>query len=198
MVQELINKLKFETQDKSKRIYVMTTDFIYTFKDGKKARQYHIKDVGAIIISKDNKTDFMLFFQRSDDLIISSPNRKDMLDLLKLRFNCLNRNITLRVYAVTEKELKTLIKNNDASSKAAGIIDLPEDSARLLDDEIKGEEEYNASLRAKKADIEDSPFDFDDNTGFKRQGSMGQANMTIDNHDDDIRASVMVGSRREM
>ena len=198
MVQELINKLKFETQDKSKRIYVMTTEFIYTFKDGKKARQYQIKDVGAIIISKDNKTDFMLFFQRSDDLIISSPNRKDMLDLLKLRFNCLNRNITLRVYAVTEKELKTLITNNDASSKAAGIIDLPEDSARLLDDEIKGEEEYNASLRAKKADIEDSPFDFDDNTGFQRQGSMGQANMTIDNQDDDIRASVMVGSRKQM
>jgi hypothetical protein len=102
------------------------------------------------------------------------------------------------VYAVTEKELKTLIKNNDASSKAAGIIDLPEDSARLLDDEIKGEEEYNASLRAKKADIEDSPFDFDDNTGFQRQGSMGQANMTIDNQDDDIRASVMVGSRKQM
>lgn len=121
-----------------------------------------------------------------------------MLDLLKLRFNCLNRNITLRVFAVTEKELKTLIKNNDASSKAAGIIDLPEDSARLLDDEIKGEEEYNASLRAKKADIEDSPFDFDDNTGFQRQGSMGQANMTIDNQDDDIRASVMVGSRKQM
>jgi hypothetical protein len=144
----------------------MTTENIYTFKDGKKARQYQIKDVGAIIISRENKTDFMLFFQRSDDLIISSPNRKDMLDLLKLRFNCLNRNITLRVYAVTEKELKTLIKNNDASSKAAGIIDLPEDSARLLNDEIKGEEEYNASLRAKKADIEDSPFDFDDNTGF--------------------------------
>lgn len=38
MVQELINKLKFEAQDKSKRIYVMTTEFIYTFKDGKKAR----------------------------------------------------------------------------------------------------------------------------------------------------------------
>lgn len=40
MVQELIKKLKFQTQDKEKRVYVMTTDNIYTFKDGKKARQY--------------------------------------------------------------------------------------------------------------------------------------------------------------
>jgi len=43
----------------------------------------------------------MLFFEQSDDLAITSKNRKDMLDLLKLRFNNLNRNITLRVFSVT-------------------------------------------------------------------------------------------------
>jgi hypothetical protein len=43
----------------------------------------------------------MIFFERSDDLVVSSDNRKDLLDLLKLRFNSLNRNITLRVYGVT-------------------------------------------------------------------------------------------------
>jgi hypothetical protein len=30
-----------------------------------------------------------------------------------------------------------------------------------LDDEIKGEEEFNAELRRKKANIDDSIFDFD-------------------------------------
>lgn len=122
-----------------------------------------------------------------------------MLDLLKLRFNCLNRNITLRVFSVTDKELKALIKNNNPQSKAAGIIDLPEDSQRLLDDEIKGEEEYNASLREKKANIEDSPFDFESDTGFQRQGSITQAQESMGGMDDDqdIRMSVMVGSRKK-
>lgn len=91
----------------------MTTDNIYTFKEGRKARQYSIKDVGAILVSKDSPTDFMLFFERSDDLTCSSANRKDMLDLLKLRFNCLNRNITLRVFVVTNAQLATLIKTNN-------------------------------------------------------------------------------------
>jgi hypothetical protein len=92
----------------------MTTDNIYTFKEGRKARQYSIKDVGAILVSKDNASDFMLFFERSDDLTVSSVNRKDMLDLLKLRFNCLNRNITLRVFVVTNVDLAKLIRNNNA------------------------------------------------------------------------------------
>jgi len=43
----------------------------------------------------------MIFFERSDDLVVSTKNRRDVLDLLKLRFNCLNRNITLRVFSVT-------------------------------------------------------------------------------------------------
>lgn len=148
----------------------MTTDNIYTFKDGRKARQYSIKDVGAILVSKDNKSDFMLFFEKSDDLTVASPNRKDVLDLLKLRFNCLNRNITLKIYSVTDQQIVTLLKTNNAQTKSAGIFDLPEDNQRMLDDEIKGEEEYNASLGKKKANIEDSPFDFDDNRGgFNRQ-----------------------------
>lgn len=38
---------------------------------------------------------------------------------------------------------------------------MPEDSQRMLDDEIKGEEEYNEDLRRKKAKIDDGIFDFD-------------------------------------
>jgi len=126
-----------------------------------RTRYYEIADVGAILQSSQNLTDFMLFFERSDDLQVSTKNRKEVLDLLKLRFNCLNRNITLRVYSVTDKELITYLKNNNAKNKKSGIYDLPDDSQRILDEEIKGEEEYNAELRRKKANIDDSPFDFD-------------------------------------
>ena len=54
--------------------------------------------------------------------------RKDVLDMLKLRFNNLNRNITLRVYSVSDKELIMYIKNNNAKNKKSGIYDLPEDA----------------------------------------------------------------------
>ena len=111
MVQEQFKPL-FTKPSKERLVYAMTTDNIYTFADNLKTREYSIKDVSAILVVSGNKTDFMLFFERSDDLTISSPNRKDMLDLLKLRFNCLNRNITLRVFSVTNDEIKELIKNN--------------------------------------------------------------------------------------
>jgi hypothetical protein len=80
----------------------------------------------------------------------------------------------------------------------AGIFDLPEDTARLLDDEIKGEEEYNAELRQKKANIEDSPFDFDQNIGFNRQASLSKDmdKMDMKDEDVDLRASVLIGSRK--
>ena len=110
----------------------------------------------------------MIFFERSDDLVVSTKNRRDVLDLLKLRFNCLNRNITLRVFSVTNQQLLTYHKTNTSKQKIAGIIDLPEDSQRALDQEIKGEEEYNAELRRKKATIDDQPFDINpnDDMGF--------------------------------
>lgn len=116
------------TKDQENRVYIMTFDMIYVFKDQLRSRKYSIKDVGAILESSQNKTDFMLFFERSDDLQVSTKNRKEVLDLLKLRFNCLNRNITLRVYSVSDKELLMYLKNNDSKNKKAGIYDLPDDS----------------------------------------------------------------------
>lgn len=58
------------------------------------------------------------------------------------------------------------IKNNGPDAKRAQVYDLPEDSCRLLKDEIKGEEEYNEELRLKKNNIDDAPFDFDKDMGF--------------------------------
>jgi len=40
----------------------------------------------------------------------------------------------------------TYHKTNNYKNKIAGIFDLPDDSQRLFDREIKGEEEYNAEL----------------------------------------------------
>ena len=104
MVCEPIRKLKsVGAADTQERLYIMTTDRIYTFKSKLKSRLYHIKDVGAILISNQNEFDFMIFFERSDDLVVSTKNRKEVIGLLQLRFNCINRNITLRVYSVTNQ-----------------------------------------------------------------------------------------------
>ena len=48
----------------------------------------------------------------------------------------------------------------------AGIFDLPEDSCRLRDEEIKGEEEYNEELKTKKAHVDDTPFESKAQLGF--------------------------------
>lgn len=143
----------------------------------------------------------MIFFERSDDLIISSPNRSDILALLKLRFNCINRNITLRCYAVTNPEMVTLIKTNDSNSKQAGIYDLPDDSQRLRNEEVKGEEEYKEELRWKKGTVEDAPFEFDRSSGFegqepvfpdKNKGFGIEEELT---EFSDLRKSVLIGQR---
>ena len=98
MFSEKTKKLKaFGPADSLDRIYVQTTDHIYTFKKTKKGaykqtRFYKIKDVGAIILSNENENDFMLFFYLSEDLHLSSSNRQDLLNLLTLRFFAFNRN----------------------------------------------------------------------------------------------------------
>jgi len=146
----------------------------------------------------------MLFFERSDDLHVSTKNRKEVLDMLKLRFNNLNRNITLRVYSVTDQQLLTYHKTNNSKNKIAGIYDLPDDTQRLLDDEIKGEEEYNAELRRKKGTIDDSPFDFDDGGAFNSQApAFGGFKDKKEKKDEgglddfgDMRQSVLVGFRK--
>jgi len=102
MVSERIKRFKMQGVDTAtNRIYIMTTDSIYLFNEGKNERKYRIKDVGAIFVSSQNNVDFMLFFELSDDLPLSSSNRNEILALLKLRFNCLNRNITLRCYSLS-------------------------------------------------------------------------------------------------
>jgi hypothetical protein len=138
----------------------------------------------------------MLFFERYDDLHASCKNRKDLVDLLKLRFNNLNRNVTLRCFGVTIDQLRTVMKTNTPQNKRSGVYDLPEDSTRMLQDEIKGEEEYI------KGTVDDSVFEAkpgfnaggESDTGFHFNGGDGDVegdDMDLDQSE--IRQSVLVG-----
>jgi len=151
MFQDKCLKLKANgTVDKVPRIYVQTENYIYTFKNNRRNRYYHIKDVGALILSTQTKTDLMIFFYNSDDLQIRSTNPDELMNMLTLRFFHFNRNYTLRIYAVTDKQLSVFQQTNDQQNKMAGVYDFPDDSTRLKDREIKGEDEYNEELRKKR------------------------------------------------
>jgi len=147
------------------RIYVQTTDNIYTFKvtrQGglKQTRFYQIKNVGAIILSKDNENDFTLFFFSSIDLHLRSNNRRELLDLLTLRFFSFNRNKTLKIYSVSTSDLIKYKINNEQQQKIRGNYDLPPEETRLLDQEIKGEDEYNQEQQQAEANVNEMhPFE---------------------------------------
>lgn len=106
MVCERIQKIKSQGgTDNRQRIYIMTFHRIYTFKDNIKSRVYDIKDVRAIITSSNNESDLYVFFERLEDIHIATNNRHDVINMLKLRFNNINRNITLRHFQVENSVL---------------------------------------------------------------------------------------------
>ena len=130
---------------------MQTTHNIYTFKRGKKSRMYRIKDVSAIFKSTDNEGDVMLFFERSEDLHVSSKKREELIQMLQLRFINFNRNITLRIYNTTAAEIMGFHQTNTSKNKIAGIFDLPDETTRDVAIEIQGEEEFNADLKKMRA-----------------------------------------------
>ena len=81
--------------------------------------------MGAIILSEDNENDFMLFFYISEDLHLRSNNRRELLDLLTLRYYSFNRNVTLKIYSVPTSDLIQYHINNVAEQKIKGVYDLP-------------------------------------------------------------------------
>lgn len=112
---------------------------------------YRIKDVSAIFKSTDNAGDVMLFFERSEDLHVSSTKREELIQMLQLRFINFNRNITLRIYNTTAAEIMGFHQTNTSKNKIAGIFDLPDESTRDVAIEIQGEEEFNADLKKMRA-----------------------------------------------
>ena len=62
----------------------------------------------------------------------------------------------------------------------AGVYDLPDDSTRLQDKEIKGEEEYNEQLK-KKNDVDNNIFEeklqFGDDDDAEEEDQVGELPM---------------------
>ena len=65
----------------------------------------------------------------------------------------------MKIYSVPNNDLLRYHQTNNAKNKIKGVYDLPDDSTRLLDKEIKGEDEYNAELQAKTGSVDDTPWD---------------------------------------
>lgn len=65
----------------------------------------------------------------------------------------------MKIYSVSNSDLLRYHQTNNAKNKIKGVYDLPDDSTRLVDKEIKGEDEYNQELRQKAGTVDDTPFD---------------------------------------
>ena len=189
MFSERTHKVHTTGRTQEDRIYIQTTDNLYTFKVGRdgaytKTRFYQIKNVGAIILSNENENDFMLFFYNSEDLILHSNRREELLNLLTLRYFTFNRNITLRIYSVSNNDLIKYLVNNNAQQKMKKVFDLPDDSTRLLEQEIKGEDEYNAEIRSgRDGHIDDLPFDMTSTQGMEQsEMAEGKVNKKVTGH----------------
>ena len=161
------------------RIYIQTTDNIYTFRltrqgTYKCTRFYSIKNVGAIILSEENEHDFMLFFFMSEDLHLRSNNREELLSLLRLRFYSFNRNYTLRIYSVPSSSLANYHLNNTTQNKINGVYDLPPDNTRLLDIELKGEDEFNEELKMQRPDAPNNIEEGEQQNVFNAQGPLSE------------------------
>ena len=60
---------------------------------------------------------------------------------------------------MTTNQLLRYHQTNNAKNKIKGVYDLPEESTRLVDQEIKGEDEYNAELKAKGGNVDENPWE---------------------------------------
>lgn len=167
---------------------------------------YRIKDVSAIFKASDNEGDVMLFFERSEDLHVSSKKREELIQMLQLRFINFNRNITLRIYNTSAKEIMGFHQTNTSKNKIAGIFDLPDEDTRDKGIEIQGEEEFNKDLLQKRAaggaNIDDDIFDTNLLAGNKGgEFAFEDGNLqskAIDEEDlQDGRMTVLVGNRNQ-
>ena len=98
-------------------------------------------------------------------------------------------------------------QTNNSKNKIAGIFDLPDESCRVLKDEIQGEEEFNEQLLrvrgAGGAKMDDDIFDKNFHAGgkavdFAFDHDDGGMNTAIGEEDiEDGRKTVMIGNRNQ-
>merc|ERR1712127_256786 len=102
------------------------------------------------------------------------------------------------------------MKTNTTPAKRAGVFDLPDDNLRMLNDEIKGEEEFNEELKAKKNTVDDAPYEAKNVFGANESNSNLDADLNFDGNEpqdgpesfeqaegeNQFRQSVLVGFRK--
>lgn len=117
------------------RIWVQTTEHFYVFKGKKLNRKHRITNINAII--KSLVSDEVVFhFPQSKDLRMTCKQKDDLINTLLLRYSNLSPETTLRIYAVPDKSLKSYSHDN----KNYSYENLPDESYRVIDKEIKGTE----------------------------------------------------------
>lgn len=144
---------------KQERCLVLTTKHIFNFRKKSKRRRIKIVDVGAVILSEKNETEFVLHVPKEYDYRYQVETRKEFLDILQLRFANLDSENTLKIFSVSEN-LKTY--TTTLNDKKYGLYKLPEESKRLREVEIAGskqmqeDEDYERKLEAAQKELEET------------------------------------------
>lgn len=154
---------------KQERSLVLTTKHIYNLRKKKLRRKIKIVDVGAVILSKKNETEFVVHVPKEYDYRYQADTRKEFVDILQLRFANLDSENTLRLYLVPDslKLYTTTLKD-----KKYGLFKLPEESYRLKDLEIAGsrqleeDEETEQKLEKARKELEEATIADDDDSKF--------------------------------
>lgn len=142
---------------------------MYNLRKKKIRRKIKIVDVGAIILSNKNETEFVLHVPTEYDYRYIVDTRKEFVDILQLRFANLDSENTLKIYSVSES-LK--IYTTTLKDKKYGLYKLPEESCRLKDLEIAGskqleeDEELEKKIEKEQKELEETKIQGDDDTHY--------------------------------
>lgn len=114
-----------------------------------------IEMLTCIIKSKaPGSNEFILHAPDHFDLRIQCDKRDAFLDLLKLRFAHMKPDVTLRVYALPQANLKDY---HVTPNRRGGVEHYPPDEFRLGDQEIKSEMDYLRESAASMAPAKQPP-----------------------------------------
>mmetsp|Transcript_78830 Transcript_78830/g.109215 ORF Transcript_78830/g.109215 Transcript_78830/m.109215 type:complete len:251 (+) Transcript_78830:13-765(+) len=196
MFEAKINKLSRWNMSQE-RIWVQTTEHFYVFKGKKLNRKHRITNINAII--KSLVSDEVVFhFPQSKDLRMTCPQKEDLINMLLLRYSNLSPETTLRIYAVPNKSLKDYSHDN----KNYSYENLPDESYRVLDKEIKGTEVSKASDEINFQDPENrfsmakqKRPQLDNNAG---DDYISKSDSDIDNIKTFARSSTMIKAKKSL
>jgi hypothetical protein len=129
-----------------------------------------VKELEYVIISQTSK-EVMLQFKDKERTImhmILESDWQEFFDFLKLRWISLNPDLTLKVYGVTDKSLMPY--HLTPQQNKYNIVNIPPESNRLRDQEILGQQEYEAMLSGQEPPVDQDSLDFN----FEQSRKEGQ------------------------